>query len=399
MSDDSPPATFEHVDWTDRSRSRTILTPERIVLVFGLTVVSGLVAYDTYVAHVYLIGNWQTDGLDWLLLVGLVVLVSHAGVPALRRRRTFRRVGWRLFRRPAVTLAGVYLGIFVLVGLFGPILYRDPGLQYGLEYLPPVGFSAEFVAVDCPGEVTGDAFDRQCHGSWAYPLGTNHRGHPLGFLLIEGARVALYVVVFTAAFVVPPAIAVGVIAGLRDGLVDDVLMSVVTVQLSIPAIVVYFVGFAVLGPSLLLLLVVFGLFSWGGIARLVRSETLQRRERGHVLVARSLGARKSYLAKRHILPNVTNTVVPAVFHLFAILVLVEAGLAFLGFHELRLYSWGSTISESINAQIGSRLQLRADRPAYQIWWVSGLPALSLTLTITSFKLLGDGLRDALDPRQ
>ena len=399
MSDDDANATFEHVDWEELSSSRKLLTPERGVFVCGLAVVAGLIGYDESVAHVYLIWNWQVDALDWLLLVGIVVLVSHAVVPGLRRRRMLLRVGWRLFRQPAVTAAGVFLVIFVLVGLFGPIVYRNPGLQYGLEYLPPVGFSAEFVAVDCPGGVTGDAFDRQCHGSWAYPLGTNHRGHPLGFLLIEGARVALYVVVFTAAFVVPPAVAIGIFAGLRGGLVDDVLMSVVTMQLSIPAIVVYFVGFAVLGPSLLLLLAVFGLFSWGGIARLVRSETLQRRERGHVLVARSLGATESYLAKRHVLPNVTNTVVPAVFHLFAILVLVEAGLAFLGFHELRLYSWGSTISESINAQIGSRLQLRADRPAYQIWWVSGLPALALTLTITSFKLLGDGLRDALDPRQ
>ncbi|WP_245998579.1 ABC transporter permease [Halalkalicoccus subterraneus] len=221
----------------------------------------------------------------------------------------------------------------------------------------------------------------------------------MGFLLISGARVALYIVVFTAAFVVPLAAAVGIIAGLRGGLVDSLLMSYVDIQLSIPAIILYFLGYAYWNPSLLLLLATFGLLSWGGIARLVRSEVLQRREDGHVLVARSLGASRLYIAKRHILPNVTNTLVPAIFHLFAMLVLIEAGIAFLGFHDLELYSWGSTISESINAAVPGYVQSRADEPAYMIWWVSTLPALALTMTVFSFKLVGDCLRDALDPRQ
>ena len=390
--------TFENVDWNELSRSRTVLTAERVSFAIGLIVLAGLIVYETHYVHLYLIGNWQVGLLDWILLFGVVVLLSFGVVPMLRRRNAIRRVGSRLLERPMVVLAGVYLAGFFLVGFFGPMIYRDPGLQFGLEYLPPVGFSADLVAVDCPGGVTGEAFDRQCHGSWEYPLGTNHRGHPMGFLLVEGIRVALYVVVATAAFVVPLATIVGVVSGLWGGLLDDVLMAIVTVQLSVPAIVVYFVGFAIFNPSLLLLLVVFGLLSWGGIARLVRSETVQRRQAGYVLVARGLGASRSYIARRHIVPNVTNTVVPAVFQLFALLVLVEAGIAFLGFHDIQLYSLGSTISESINAQIRGRVQVRADRPAYQIWWVSAFPALVLTATLAGFKLVGDGLRDALDPR-
>lgn len=390
--------TFEDVDWDELSHSLNVLTAERVSFAIGLIVLAGLIVYETHYVHLYLIGNWQVGLLDWILLFGVVVLLSFGVVPMLRRRNAIRRVGSRLLERPMVVLAGVYLAGFFLVGFFGPMIYRDPGLQFGLEYLPPVGFSADLVAVDCPGGVSGEAFDRQCHGSWEYPLGTNHRGHPMGFLLVEGIRVALYVVVATAAFVVPLATIVGVVSGLWGGLLDDVLMAIVTVQLSVPAIVVYFVGFAIFNPSLLLLLVVFGLLSWGGIARLVRSETVQRRQAGYVLVARGLGASRSYIARRHIVPNVTNTVVPAVFQLFALLVLVEAGIAFLGFHDIQLYSLGSTISESINAQIRGRVQVRADRPAYQIWWVSAFPALVLTATLAGFKLVGDGLRDALDPR-
>ncbi|MFW6449076.1 MAG: ABC transporter permease, partial [Halobacteriota archaeon] len=245
----------------------------------------------------------------------------------------------------------------------------------------------------------GEGFERHCHGSWDAPIGTNHRGFPMEFLLIEGARVALYVVVIGAAFVIPVAAITGVMAGLRGGLLDDLLMGYVDVQLSIPAILVYFIGYVYWNPSLLLLMATFGLLSWGGIARLVRSEVLQRREDGHVLVARSLGASRLYLARRHILPNVTNTLVPAAFHLLALLVLIEAGIAFLGFHDVMLYSWGSTIAEGINAEIAPQLLPRADVPAHHIWWVSTFPAIALTLTMVSLKLTGDGLRDALDPRR
>ncbi|ELZ14296.1 ABC-type transport system permease [Halovivax asiaticus JCM 14624] len=333
-----------------------------------------------------------------MLLYGVVFLVAYGVVPVARNRHAVWRLLTRLQNRPITIFAGLYLLVFFVVGLFGPIVYEDPGLNFGYAFQPPIGFSGELTAPQCAGDVTGGAFDRRCHGSWSYPLGTNHRGYPLGYLLIEGARIAVYVTVFTAAFVVPIATGLGIVTGLHGGIVDDILMSIIDVQMSIPAILLYFVGYAIFNPSLLLLLVSFGLLSWGGITRLVRSETLRRRERGHVLVARSLGAPNSYLARRHILPNVTNTVVPAMFQLLALLVLIEAGIAFLGFHELELYSWGSTISESINAQIAGQHQIRADRPASDIWWVSAFPALILTVTISALKVVGDGLRDALDPR-
>jgi len=386
MSSPDGPPQFRRVDWDEVDRSRSLVTPERAALVGGLLFVAALYWYDTSIAHVYLIGEWNVDPLDWALLVALVGLAAYGVVPTVRRRERVARVLGRLRSRPVTLAAGGYLSVVVLAGLLGPLLYQDPGLQFQYANHPPVGFATDVGVDECLGTVTGDVFDRTCHGTLAFPLGTNERGLPMSYLLLTGARVAVYVLAVTAAFVLPLATVVGVVAGLHGGLVDDLLMGYVDLQLCLPAMIVYLVANTYWHTSLFVLLVTFGLFSWGGIARLVRSEVLQRREAGHVRVARGFGAPWRYLARRHILPNVTSTLVPAVFQLLALLLLVEAGVAFLGFHDVSLYSWGATISGGLGGN------------AYRVWWMSTFPALALVAAMVSLKLLGDGLRDALDPR-
>lgn len=392
---------FDRVDWDELDHSRRVLTLERRVFLTGSGALALAVLYTRTVSDT-LPGGWTPTTLDWIVLLGLVVLAALVGVPAYRHRDRTKRALADLTARRSHRLATALLVLVGLAGLLGSLLISLETSNLAYRYQPPPGFSVdEALTHYCAGATTEAdrlAETGECHGSTTYLLGTNERGHAITHLLIEGARVSLYVVVFTAAFVVPLATVIGLVAGLRGGLVDDLLMSWVDIQLCLPALLLYFIGYFYWGPSLLLLLVTFGLLSWGPIARLVRSEVLQRREAGHVLVARSLGARESYVAKRHILPNITNTVVPATFHLLAMLVLVEAGVAFLGFHELTLYSWGATISESVNAATESPMQTRASYPAYQIWWISTFPAIALTVTIASLKLVGDGLRDALDPR-
>jgi peptide/nickel transport system permease protein len=386
----SPDATprFEEVDWDDVDGSGSLFSPERATLLVGTLLLAVAYWYDTAVAHVFLVGTWKVERIDWALLLALVVLGSYGVVPALRNRGTVRRVLGRMAARPVTLFGAVYLIAILAVGALEPFVYPYPGLQFQQAFHPPVGFATDIQVQECLGTVTGGPFDRTCHGSMALPLGANERGFPMEYLIVTGARVTLYVLAITGAFVVPLAAVVGIVAGLRGGLVDDALMAYVDLQLCLPAIVVYVVANTYWNTSLFVLLATFGLLSWGGIARLVRSETLQRREAGHVRVARGFGASGSYIARRHILPNVTNTLLPAAFQLLALLVLVEAGIAFLGFNDVELYSWGSTMAQSLSAGY----------PTYEVWWVSVFPGLALVLTVFSLKLVGDGLRDALDPR-
>ena len=171
-----------------------------------------------------------------------------------------------------------------------------------------------------------------------------------------------------------------------QGGLDEVLSTYVDAQISVPAILVYTVAYMFFFNSMAMLLVAFGLLSWGGIARIVRSETLQRSEEGYVLSARAIGARDRYVLRRHFFPNVLNTIIPATFHLIAILVLTEVELAFIGFHA-SFQSWGMTISEGVFYG------------ATRAWWISALPAAALGVTVVALKIAGDGLRDLLDPRR
>lgn len=397
MSDDVE-HRFENIDWEHVSDSRRVVTTERVVFVCGMALVLALALYDYRSDDLFLVARWRPTFTDWVFLSALVVVMAYAVVPLLRwvRRHGVRRSTLR--ERPAVLAAGTFLALVGTVGLLGPMVMSTPPLRFEHAFHPPVGFSSSVVPTDCLGRETGEPFERVCHGTWEYPLGTNERGHPMGYLLVEGARVTLYIAVISLAFIIPFAGAVGVVAGYRGGRIDDLLSAYIDVQLSIPAIIVYFVGYMYWGPSILLLLAAFGLLSWGGLARLIRSEVIQRRSDGYVLFARSLGASERYVTAKHVLPNSTNTLVPSLFQLLALFVLLEAAVAFLGFHHLETYSWGATISESVNAAVEGQLHDRADDPAYRIWWVSTLPAVALTATIVSLKILGDGVRDALDPR-
>lgn len=251
------------MDWDEIDRSSSLLTPERGALLVGVLGVLALYLYDAYVAHVYLVANWNDRSIHWTFLLGSVVLVSSVAVPAFRHPHRTRRVLTRLGRRPGSGIAALVLAIVILAGLIGPFLLGSPRLRFEHSFHAPYGFTTRTAwTVECLGTITrGEGITRYCHGTLTYPLGTNARGHPMGHLVVSGARVALYVIVFAAAFVVPLAAAVGVVAGFRGGLVDDLLMGCVDVQLCLPALIVYFIGYMYWNASLLLLLVTFGLLS------------------------------------------------------------------------------------------------------------------------------------------
>jgi peptide/nickel transport system permease protein len=138
-------------------------------------------------------------------------------------------------------------------------------------------------------------------------------------------------------------------------------------------------------PSLFLLIVLFGLLGWEGTSRLVRSEALQRTEEAYVRAAENVGASDGYIIRRHLLPNVSNTLVTNATLLIPSLILTEAALSFLALTSTEA-SWGKVISDG-----------RGDLDT--AWWISTVPGFFLFFTILAFNFIGDGLNDALDPRR
>lgn len=390
-------AAFQRVDWQEIDRSSRWISAEMLTLVIGLLVVAGLYWYDQNSGQTYLVLHWSVGNEDWLVMLGLVVFTAFVLVPLARRPRRVRNLVGRAWGRWGTLASLGVLGVVMAMGAWSVLTNFQPRLAISgdgsalYKFQPPIGFSYDMGPSEaCAGEVSGAGpYDLVCHGSWEYPLGTDAWGYGIDDLIIAGAIPSVYIIFIVLGLIIPLATIVGLVAGIYGGMVDDLLMAYVDVQLSIPAILIYLLVFMFILNSMFVFLVAFGLLSWGGIARLVRSEALQRREEGFVLSARALGASRPYLIRHHVLPNVTNTVIPAMFHLIAVIILTEAGLSFLGFNPL-FQSWGMTIAEGVQPHLSDPIRL---------WWHAGIPTAALALTVTACKVAGDGFRDILDPHQ
>jgi peptide/nickel transport system permease protein len=276
----------------------------------------------------------------------------------------------------------VYVLLFFAVGVFGPALTEPPTLDFAAQSQPPAFTSVRtLVAEECNGRVAGG----KCYGTLADPFGTTRVGESVLTITVAGARVATQLAFVLAVVVVPVATLVGTVAAYVGGVVDEVLMRTVEILQVLPAVVVYFVAILVYGRSLLLLVVVFGLTSWGGVARVVRAETLRLREREYVTASRAAGGSRAHVLRHHIVRNVSSTVLPAVTLQIPTVIFVEAGLAFLDLSDPELLSWGNIIAQGI-AHFNTR------------WWVASVPLVVLVVTLLAFNVLGDTLRDVLDPR-
>jgi len=293
----------------------------------------------------------------------------------------------------AVLALGIVLAAYNRIeGVQGPLTLTATGLLVGLgtllavrftmygflEFGPAIGVNS---ANSCAGRMTANG----CLGTWESPLGTNYVGKSILALLFVGFRVSLEVALITSMLMLPIATLVGTFAGYTGGLVDDALTGYIDIQQTIPAFVAYIVLSYVFGRSLFLLILVFGLLSWGGAARLVRSEVVQRREAEFVTAARSAGADDRRIMRDHILPNVSNTVLTSVTRRIPMLILAEAAIAYLNLNDIMVISLGESIANGLENFPNA-------------WWVSTELTLALALTVLSFSLLGDALRDVLDPR-
>ena len=372
-----------------RAALARLATGRHLAFAVGFVALSAWAAYDLWLNPGFTIGTWLAHPLDWLFAYAALVFVCYVLLPLSvdggRRRRYRRAIGQQVETKVAFAV----LVVFVLVGLLGPHVLGQPALDPYYSYQPPVwGSVPEEWVVRCAGPVA----DGTCYGSWQFPLGTDRFGTGVITLLAAGTTISLYVAAIAAMLIVPVAVVAGAVAGFYGGLVDQVLARYMELQDVLPALVVYMLVLPMTGESLFVVVVLFGFFSWGGVARVVRSEVQAVTDAPYVQAAQGLGRRRLSILRNHVLPNVSNSVVTSLTHHVPLLLVTEAGIAFLGFESADVESFGRIIARGL-------AQEQARTPTFpEKWWIATSAAIALALIVASFKLVGDAVRDAEDPR-
>ena len=219
-----------------------------------------------------------------------------------------------------------------------------------------------------------------------FPLGTDALGRCLYSRLLHGARRSLYVAVVAVSVGGVVGVFFGAISAFYGGKVDMIMMRVVDVFLSLPFLHIVII-LVQMNPSggLTMIGLAIAFIGWTGYARLIRSEILSLKEREFTEAAKGLGASDFRIITRHLIPNAIAPIIVAATFGMAGAILTEAGVAFLGFGNPTIPSWGRVCAEG-------RTVLRTQ------WWITTLPGIAIFITVLGFNLLGDGLRDSLDPR-
>lgn len=256
------------------------------------------------------------------------------------------------------------VGLLLLLALLAPLFTSyDPTAQIDLatrQLLPP---------------------------SMAHPMGTDFFSRDMLSRVLFGARISLTIAVFTILVSITIGTVVGMWAGWSGGVVDTVLMRLVDAALAIPRVFLLLVVLALWrNVGLAGLILVLGTTSWFDTARLVRAEVLSLKAREFVVATRALAFRAPRVAWRHLLPNVAAPVIVSATLGVGQIVLLEAGLSYLGIGvRPPIPSWGNMIADG-QAHLATA------------WWITAFPGLAIMLTVVGFSLIGDALRDAMDPR-
>ena len=223
-------------------------------------------------------------------------------------------------------------------------------------------------------------------GSWVHPLGTDSTGRDVLSRLLYGSRISLFIGIVPVFFGCLVGIPVGLTAGYLGGKVDEVLMRVNDILLAFPSILLALIIVAFLGQGIFNLMIAVGLSNAPLFARIVRGAALSERNRDYVSSATSLGSTSKRIVIRHILPNITSALIVVFTLNFASALLEAAGLSFLGLGvKPPTAEWGAMLADGKNY-------------FYDGWWMIVFPGIAIFLVVMSLNVLGDALRDALDPR-
>ncbi|GLI36755.1 ABC transporter permease [Geobacter hydrogenophilus] len=278
------------------------------------------------------------------------------------RESWFHAVFWKRFRGNRLAVAG---GCVVL-------------LLFAVSLLAP------YITPWDPHAI--DAYHVLLPPSTDHWFGTDELGRDVFTRVVYGARISLKVGFVSVGIAVAIGVVLGLVSGFYGGIVDTVIMRFVDIMLCFPTFFLILAVIAFLEPSIWYIMAIIGLTGWMGVARLVRAEVLSLRERDFILAARALGASDARIIFRHILPNALSPVLVSATLGVAGAILTESALSFLGIGvQPPTPSWGNILTSGKDyIEFG--------------WWLSLFPGLAILVTVLAYNLLGEGIRDALDPR-
>jgi len=234
--------------------------------------------------------------------------------------------------------------------------------------------------------IEGNILERLQSPSKNHFLGTDEMGRDVFSRMIYGTRISISIGIIAVGISVIVGTFLGLIAGYFGGKIDTVIMRFVDIMLCFPTFFLILMVIAFLEPNIYNVMIVIGLTSWTGLARLVRGETLSVKERDFITAAKGLGLKKRRIIFVHILPNVIAPVIVASILGVGAAILTESGLSFLGLGvQPPTPSWGNILTSGKDY-------------IHIAWWLSIFPGLAILITVLSWNLLGEGLRDVFDPR-
>lgn len=287
------------------------------------------------------------------------------GEPALTYRQGFWRVVRSIFRSSTATIACIILLIIGLAAIFGPYIipHQINSINLGARFVPPAWSEG---------------------GSSTYLLGTDQQGRDAFSRLVIGARMTLIVALCAVLVGGTIGFLMGLIAGYVGGRTDAVIMRLVDLQLAFPSLFIGLVAMGLLGAGVVQLILVIAITQWADYARIVRGEVMKVRATPYVQGARALGLSHTRILRLYITPNVMSSLVIVATFSLAVAIYYESALSFFGLGvPPSIPTWGNMLSQA------RELMLRAP-------WLAIFPGMAITLTVLSFNLLGDWLRDYLD---
>jgi peptide/nickel transport system permease protein len=292
------------------------------------------------------------------------------GAEKIQGRSTWQLAWARLRRDRAAVISGLVILVIILVAIFAPVFATITGHGVNQQFRT-TGLSPDGLPVG-PGK--------------SFLLGTDDQGRDILVRVAYGARISLFVGVVATLLTVALGAVLGLAAGYLGGFVDTIIARLVDLVLSLPFLLFGISLVSISQPGISIVIIVIAVFGWAAVARIVRGQVLSIREKEYIEAARSLGASSWRIMFVDVLPNVMAQLIVYATLLIPVSIVIEASLSFLGIGiPPPTADWGQMLSQ-------------AESVYQQAWWYLVFPGLALIITTLAFNILGDGVRDALDPR-